>query len=247
MMQGILVGLASIFMLIMGLSMLGLVSKKLISLLPKSSKLSKIKTSSPFVVGLLNGLMPCGPLQAMQVYAISTASFFLGAFSMLLFALGTVPLMLLVGLLFNFVKGKKVYTMQRISAVLVVLLAFVMFNRAAGYLGFNIFSEKTDIEIAEIKEGYQYVEIDVQKGSYEKIVVQKDIPVEFNLKAKEGMLNGCNNPVMIPSLDIKKKMTVGDNIITFTPTEVGTINYSCWMSMIRNQIVVVDDISQPIK
>ena len=50
--------------------------------------------------------MPCGPLQAMQVYALQTGSFTSGAFSMLLFGLGTVPFMLFAGILLNLVKGR---------------------------------------------------------------------------------------------------------------------------------------------
>ena len=38
--------------------------------------------------------MPCGPLQAMWIVALAGGSPFAGAFSMLLFSLGTVPLML---------------------------------------------------------------------------------------------------------------------------------------------------------
>jgi len=53
----------------------------------------------PFTVGLLNGLMPCGPLQAMQIYALSTGNPLKGALSMLLFSLGTVPLMFGLGAL----------------------------------------------------------------------------------------------------------------------------------------------------
>ena len=240
-MQGMLVGLASVFMLLMGLSMLGIISKKILNIIPKSSKLNKIKTSSPLALGLLNGLMPCGPLQAMQVYAISTASFILGATSMFLFALGTVPLMLLFGLLFNSLKGRKILIMQRISATLVILLSFFMFTRATGYLGISIFNNSSTYEIAEIKEdGYQYVNVDVKNNSYEKIYVQKNVPLKLNLKVSKGNLNGCNNPIMIPSMNIKKKLNEGNNIIEFTPTE--SIGYSCWMSMIRSQIIVVDDI-----
>jgi len=40
---------------------------------------------------MLNGLMPCGPLQAMQLYALSTGNALKGAFSVMLFTLGTVP------------------------------------------------------------------------------------------------------------------------------------------------------------
>lgn len=241
--QGILVGLAAIFMLIMGFSMLGLMSKKILSLLPKH-KPRKIKTSSPFIIGLLNGFMPCGPLQAMQLYAISTASFFLGAFSMLLFALGTVPLMLLVGILFNSLKGKKVFAMQRISAVLVILLAFTMFSRSLGYLGVSGFNNSSKYQTAEIRDNYQYVEIEVKRNAYETIIIQNNIPVQFNLIAKEGSLNGCNNPIMINSFNIKEKMIIGNNIINFTPTKTGTYVYTCWMSMIRSQIIVVENIDE---
>ena len=43
-------------------------------------------------VGLLNGSMPCGPLQAMQIYALGTEACG-GALSMFAFSIGTVPLM----------------------------------------------------------------------------------------------------------------------------------------------------------
>ena len=45
----------------------------------------------PLLVGLLTGLMPCGPLQIAQVYALSSKSALVGALSMLMFGIGTVP------------------------------------------------------------------------------------------------------------------------------------------------------------
>mgnify|MGYP001172910998 CR=1 FL=1 len=48
-------------------------------------------SNSSLHVGMLNGLMPCGPLQAMQLYALSTGNALKGAFSVMLFTLGTVP------------------------------------------------------------------------------------------------------------------------------------------------------------
>lgn len=57
-------------MFIMSLNMLGIIHIKKVKLFnfKKSSK-------SPFIIGLLNGFMTCGPIQAMQVYALSTALF----------------------------------------------------------------------------------------------------------------------------------------------------------------------------
>jgi sulfite exporter TauE/SafE len=56
-----------------------------------AEKIDKKKDGKgPLYVGLLNGLMPCGPLQAMQLYALSTGDPVKGALSMLVFSLGTV-------------------------------------------------------------------------------------------------------------------------------------------------------------
>ena len=49
---------------------------------------------SSYYIGLANGLMPCGPLQAMQLYALSSGNWWRGALSMFCFCLGTIPLML---------------------------------------------------------------------------------------------------------------------------------------------------------
>ena len=103
-------------MLIMSLSMLGICSLKNIKLFK-----NKIHSRNSFVIGLLNGLMPCGPLQAMQLYALSTSNFIYGALSMLLFGLGTVPLMFFSSFIFNNLKGKKKIFLNKTSAVLIFI------------------------------------------------------------------------------------------------------------------------------
>lgn len=60
------------------------------------------------------------------------------------------------------------------------------------------------------------------------------------IKAEKSSLNGCNNSIIIPAYGIEKPLAVGDNIIEFTPTESGTIPFSCWMGMIRSSITVTD-------
>ena len=62
----------------------------------------------PLVVGLLNGFMPCGPLQAMQLYALASGSVVRGALSMGVYALGTVPLMFGLGSVISFLSGSRV-------------------------------------------------------------------------------------------------------------------------------------------
>lgn len=101
---------AGVFMIIMGLNMSGFSIFRRFNLrLPWSACSIKKKPKTPFLIGVLNGLMPCGPLQTMQLYALGTGSAFNGALSMFLFSLGTVPLMLTFGALSGFIS--KGYTM----------------------------------------------------------------------------------------------------------------------------------------
>ncbi|MBO7373901.1 MAG: sulfite exporter TauE/SafE family protein [Oscillospiraceae bacterium] len=71
--QGVVKLLAGIFMLLAGINLLGLfpVLRRLRLPLPKLRASSRL----PFGIGLLNGLMPCGPLQAMQLAALGIFAF----------------------------------------------------------------------------------------------------------------------------------------------------------------------------
>ena len=78
--------IAGAFMLFLGVRMLGIIPwlSRLKVRFPgiKENKVSAAAAGrGPFVVGLLNGLMPCGPLQTMQVYALGTGSWYAGALS----------------------------------------------------------------------------------------------------------------------------------------------------------------------
>lgn len=254
-MKGFVQIFAGVFMVIMGLNMLNIFPwlRKFNIRMPKifaKSIYAKRYSSSPFYIGLLNGLMPCGPLQAMQLYALSTGSPVKGALSMLIFSIGTVPLMFLFGAVSSFLTKKFTTKMMSVSAVLVIILGVFMFNSGVGLSGIILPSlpgtTKT-VQAAEntavIKNGVQLVTTTLKSGRYEPIVVQKGIPVKWTIKAPDGSINGCNNSIIIQKFNLQKNLRQGDNIIEFTPTENGTISYSCWMGMIRSRITVVDDIS----
>ena len=76
-------------------------------------------------------------------------------------------------------------------------------------------------------------------NGYDSITVKAGIPVRWNLKVPEGVLTGCNNAIVIPEYGIEKTLQAGDNIIEFTPEEPGTVQFTCWMGMIRSEINVV--------
>ena len=138
--QGLLKLLAGALMVVMGINMLGLFQglrrfhlRISLPLFQKGKKkevpkgISKRSDAShrrktPFIIGLFNGLMPCGPLQSMQIVALASANIVTGALSMFFFALGTIPLMLGFG---SIVAGLgKHFTKQvlKCGAILVVVM-----------------------------------------------------------------------------------------------------------------------------
>lgn len=244
--QNTIILIASIFMIAMSLSMLGIIT---ISNRIKTCKIvQKFKTKNSFIIGILNGLMPCGPLQAMQIYALSTASIVYGALSMFLFCLGTIPLMLFFGSFVNLCKGKSKIVINKIASVLIFILSIAMLNRALVGFGFNIedmFISKQDYaEYTKtiIKDDYQYVEFDLDYDQFKDIIVQKDIPVKMIINVDKKHLNGCNNEIVINEYGIKPKLEIGKNDIEFIPQNEGNYIYSCWMNMISNKIKVINNI-----
>jgi len=50
-------------------------------------------TLTPFLVGTATFFLPCGFTQSMQIYTLTTGSFFTGSLTMFMFALGTLPVL----------------------------------------------------------------------------------------------------------------------------------------------------------
>lgn len=240
--------LAGIFMMIMGLNMLNVFPwLRRINLKPPrfiSNRINKKKTKgkSSFYIGLLNGFMPCGPLQSMQLYALSTGSFLAGAFSMFIFSIGTVPLMFILGAISSKLNKKFTKKMLSICALLVVVLGFGMLNNGLSLSGVfipQIQSAQAVENMAQIKGDNQIITTKLDFGKYAPITVKAGIPVRWTIYAEKGKINGCNNEIAIPEYEIQTKLIEGENLIEFTPTEDGQFGYSCWMGMIRSSITVV--------
>ena len=135
--QGLIKSFAGIYMVIMGVNMLGFVPqiKRLTFHLPNFIGKFRVKNSKPFVVGLLNGFMPCGPLQSIQLVALATGNPFTGGLSMFAFSLGTVPLMLGLGSLVSVLGKRFTDRMMTVGAVLVTVMGLAMVSQGASLTG----------------------------------------------------------------------------------------------------------------
>ena len=138
-MRGAVALFAGVFMIIMGLNMLHIFPwlRRFSLRMPKFLfKNMRGKSNSPLYVGILNGLMPCGPLQAMQLFALSTEDPIKGALSMMAFSIGTVPLMFTFGALSSIISKKLTAKFMMLSAVLVMILGLGMLNTGLSMSGF---------------------------------------------------------------------------------------------------------------
>lgn len=139
--QGALKIVAGLFMIIMGINMLGLFpwlrrfSFRMPKYLAQRIGEAKFRSRRPFIVGILNGFMPCGPLQSMWIVALATGNPFAGALSMFLFSLGTVPLMLGLGSVVSALGKKFADQVMTVGAVLVVVLGLAMLSQGGSMSG----------------------------------------------------------------------------------------------------------------
>jgi hypothetical protein len=244
-------------MVLMGLNMLGLFRR----LRPRLPKIFTPRGAGPgtgrkkpLVVGLLNGLMPCGPLQAMQLYALSTGSPLAGGFSMFLFSMGTVPLMFGVGALSSLLSKKFTRKVMKAGAILVTVMGMTMFSYGWGLSGPKAGSGggagaapnppglvSTPAGAPPPGEGeVQLVNSTLRPGSYPAITVRRGVPVKWIIDAPRGSITGCNNRMIIREYRIEHRFSPGENLIEFTPEKTGRFSYTCWMGMIRGSITVIE-------
>ena len=203
------------------------------------ARLIRSGKNSSLWIGLVNGLMPCGPLQAMQLYALSTGSWWMGALSMLMFSLGTIPLMLGVGLISGKLNLRFAKPMRTVSGALVLIMSVAMLTNGLALAGVQLRTGGTvSTETAEPAAGIQNVYSELEWHSYPDIIVRAGIPVRWTIHADAGRITGCNNEMVIPALNLRIPLEEGDNVVEFTVDTPGVIDYTCWMGMLHGSITV---------
>ena len=140
--KGILFLLTGLFMLLAGLSLLGKLkflnsaefSFSKYAWYQKSFKflLSNKSYGSFFLLGMLNGIIPCGLVYSFAIMAAATASPLWGAVVMATFGLATIPALFFLGSVTKFLqKGSLRGIMMKWAAFLVVL--YGLFTMYKGY------------------------------------------------------------------------------------------------------------------
>jgi plastocyanin domain-containing protein len=87
---------------------------------------------------------------------------------------------------------------------------------------------------------YQVIKMDVTSRGWEPntFVLKKGVPVKWIINGKQ--ITGCNNAIVVPKYNLNFDIKQGEQTIEFTPTESGTVPWSCWMGMIKGTFIVTD-------
>lgn len=116
-------------------SMTGILKKPFI-------KLFRIRTyTSLFIIGLLNGFLPCGLVYIALAGALLMSRVYEGAFYMILFGLGTVPVMLAISVAGNIISQKLRKSLSKAIPVFIILLGILFILRGLN-LGIPYISPK---------------------------------------------------------------------------------------------------------
>lgn len=97
--------------------------------------LTATRPTSRFALGMANGLLPCGPVYAMAIGTLAAASPWLGAGAMALFGLGTIPVLVVLGLGAGRIGQGLQRKFNALGAVVVLLIAVQLGLRGAAALG----------------------------------------------------------------------------------------------------------------
>ncbi len=209
----------------------------------------------PSIMGALTFFLPCGFTITAQSLALLSGSPIQGTLIMLFFALGTLPMLLVIG--FSSVKflSKPEHSTQflKIAGVLVLFFALFNINSQLNLLGFSSISDikknnspaqtsgAQAADLPPVIGGKQIVKMDASSYGYSPnyLKVKAGVPVRWEITDKGA--GGCTNAIISRSLFTGTiDLNPGETAVKeFTPKTPGKYKFSCWMGMVSGTMEVI--------
>jgi len=261
---------AGVYMVLLGIGMTGKVKalryltprppKFLVEALSRNRKKASADAAeghsslaTPISFGLLTGLMPCAPLIAAQASAMATGSPLLGAWAMVGFGLGTMPLMLVFGFASSLLSRQFQARLQVVAAVAVMIFGLVILNRGlmvvgspvtfdtvrTAVVGTSVTPTASAAQYKTASDGVVEIPITIQNTRFipETVTIPADKPVRLVVDRKEA--NACSAQLALPQLGVLANLA--DNAVTVVnvpATKAGTYTLTCGMGMMSGSLVV---------
>lgn len=217
-----------------------------------TQKQNEYSNRGSFLLGGMTFFLPCGFTQAMQLFAISSGSPVTGALTMGVFALGTAPGLLGVGGLTSLIKGAFAKPFFKFVGLMVIALSLFNISNGLNLTGIRLpdfgalssVSANSDNTVADpnvtLENGVQIVKMTQNYNGYSprSFTIKKGVPVKWVITSTDA--NTCAASILSSQLGIRKYLSLGENVIEFTPSDAGNIRFSCSMGMYTGSFNVVD-------
>lgn len=205
------------------------------------------------LLGAATFFLPCGFTQAVQLYALSTASPLTAGLIMATFALGTTPGLLALAGVPEVATGRRRDTVLR--AVGVVVIAFALLNSLGGLrlLGYTIGSDSSvAATVASTPAGAQKVSGNVTVAGGTQVVhmtqnpdgyvpadtvVYAGMPITWDITSTSQY--DCSAFLRVPSLGVSANLTKGANSVALPALDEGVTPFTCVMGMYTGQLIAV--------
>lgn len=236
-------------MLVIALDVLGWMPQRASKLRDRISSyvFSRLKPGyerlSLMVFGALTFFLPCGFTQTVQILALASGGFWQGAMLLGVFALGTMPVLTIMGLTANRATKAGAETIARMMGALILVMAVVQLQNGWKLAGLPTIWQAQTSEAAQgsFEHGTYVVRIRVKGTEYEPARTRVPLgrPVKVVIEGSEA--RGCMRSFVIPKYNIRTELTGPETMVTFTPTHLGLVPFTCAMGMGSGLIEVVPE------
>src|SRR5690606_13267183 len=196
------------------------------------------------LVGAATFFLPCGFTQAVQLYALSTASPLVGGAVMATFAVGTTPGLFALAALPELTTGRSQATVLRVVGVVVLAFALLNANSGMRLLGLQTGSarayEQTVSENVTVSGGTQVVRMTQVPDGYEPAdtVLYAGIPTTWVIEGTSQLF--CSAFLRVPALGLEIDIAPGENSIALPALEEGVVPFTCVMGMYSGNLIAID-------
>jgi sulfite exporter TauE/SafE/copper chaperone CopZ len=235
-------------MVVVGLNLLGAFpggslfgfSRLLVAVMDKKSGTGRSATI--FGLGALTFFLPCGFTQSIQLFAAASGSMWQGAIIMMVFALGTVPALLGLGLVATTARGRMLQVVSAVVGIFVIAVGYANLVSATNLLNTHVTDKGTTIKNVEVrmKNGEQIIQMEVTsnlKYAPDILYVRAGVPVRWEIYGASRM--GCASSLVLREFGVSAFLKPGFNTVKFTPNRPGTYRFTCSMGMTQGTIVVL--------